>query len=135
MTATTAKESLATAPTPGRTSLADDDWHASSIYTQDDPLALRPPAEETAWEREARLALEADARRVSDEIDAGLRKEKAKKKSARKTEVKVRVRSWSQCLACGGEARLNTIAVCSCFSLARLVRIHIFFTILGNDER
>lgn len=52
----------------------------------DDPLtaALAPPPDETAEQRELREAAEAEARRVSDEIDEQLRNERMalKKKKA-----------------------------------------------------
>lgn len=61
---------------------------ASSIYSADDPLALRPPVGESPAERAQRLQAEAHARRVSNEIDARIKKEKRDKKKAGK-EVKV----------------------------------------------
>lgn len=45
----------------------------------DDPLsrALQPPADESPAEREERIRAEREAKRVSDEIDEELRKERA----------------------------------------------------------
>jgi hypothetical protein len=63
---------------------------ASSIYSADDPLALRPPVGESAAERAARLQAEAHARRVSDEIDAQIKREKKDRKKAGR-ELKVGV--------------------------------------------
>lgn len=50
--------------------------------TSDDPLdaALRPPEDETATERNVRLAREAHAREVSAAIDADIRAERQAKK-------------------------------------------------------
>ncbi|KAF9041090.1 guanine nucleotide-binding protein [Hymenopellis radicata] len=49
-----------------------------SIYSQDDPLAeaLRPPSYETEAERYARLQAEAEAKRISEQIDEDLRQER-----------------------------------------------------------
>jgi guanine nucleotide-binding protein alpha-1 subunit len=48
-------------------------------YDSEDPLtrAMAPPPGETPEERDARLAAEAEARRVSNEIDEALNKERA----------------------------------------------------------
>lgn len=75
----------------GVVAVNDDDWKASSIYTQDDPLSLmiRPPASESLWEKEARIELEAEARRVSEQIDAGIRRDKVQRAKS-KNDVKVR---------------------------------------------
>ena len=56
-----------------------------------DPLSIftDPPPNETPPERLARLAREAEEKRVSDEIDEGLRREKAKMKKEREGLVKV----------------------------------------------
>jgi guanine nucleotide-binding protein subunit alpha len=49
---------------------------------EEDPLsaALAPPENETPAEREARQCAEAEAKRVSDEIDAQLRREREAEK-------------------------------------------------------
>ena len=56
-----------------------------------DPLAVLtdPPPDETNEERIARQAREAEARRISDEIDEGLRKDKIAWKKERESIVKV----------------------------------------------
>ena len=61
-----------------------------SSYT-DDPLtlALLPPKDETPDARTARLALEAEAKRISNRIDEELRKERAARKKQREREVKI----------------------------------------------
>ncbi|KAG6821340.1 hypothetical protein H0H93_000201 [Arthromyces matolae] len=53
-----------------------------SLYSQDDPLtsAIRPSSTETDVQRKARLAAEADARRVSEQIDEELRQERERMK-------------------------------------------------------
>jgi hypothetical protein len=70
---------------------------ASSIYSADDPLAaaVRPPAGETPTERQQRLSSEAHARRVSNEIDAQLKRERKLKRKAGR-EVKVRRRQYDE---------------------------------------
>jgi len=62
-----------------------------SLYSQDDPIAaaLKPPSTESDSERQARLHAEAEAKRISDEIDEGLREERELLKR-RKGDVKVR---------------------------------------------
>ncbi|KAE9402907.1 guanine nucleotide-binding protein alpha-1 subunit [Gymnopus androsaceus JB14] len=49
-----------------------------SIYSQDDPLteALRPPESETELQRQIRLEQEAEAKRISEQIDEELRLER-----------------------------------------------------------
>jgi guanine nucleotide-binding protein subunit alpha len=61
-----------------------------SIYSQDDPFseALKPPATETEAERIARLAAEAEAKRVSEKIDEDLREERERLRR-KKGDVKV----------------------------------------------
>ena len=61
-----------------------------SLYSQDDPLAtaLRPSSTETDVQRRARLAAEAEARRVSEQIDEELRQERERMKR-NKGDVKV----------------------------------------------
>ncbi|KAJ4477383.1 guanine nucleotide-binding protein [Lentinula aciculospora] len=56
-----------------------------SIYSQDDPLseALKPPESETELERRARLEQEAEAKRVSEQIDEELRQERESLKRKR----------------------------------------------------
>jgi len=61
-----------------------------SLYSQDDPItaAMQPPASETDAQRIARLELEAEAKRVSEQIDEDLRNEREKLRKS-KTDVKV----------------------------------------------
>lgn len=61
-----------------------------SLYSQDDPIsaALKPPETETEAERTARLYAEAEAKRVSEQIDEHLREERERIKK-RKGDVKV----------------------------------------------
>jgi hypothetical protein len=61
-----------------------------SIYSQDDPIsaALKPSATETEAERTARLYAEAEAKKVSEQIDEHLRDERERLKK-RKGDVKV----------------------------------------------
>lgn len=56
-----------------------------SIYSQDDPLteALRPPESETEFQRRNRLEQEAEAKRVSEQIDEELRLERENLKRKR----------------------------------------------------
>ncbi|KAH9837774.1 G-alpha-domain-containing protein [Rhodofomes roseus] len=58
---------------------------------EDDPLALAiaPPPNETAEQREARLNAEAEARRISEKIDEQLRVDKAAHRKRRSQTVKV----------------------------------------------
>ncbi|KAF5372768.1 hypothetical protein D9615_010140 [Tricholomella constricta] len=53
-----------------------------SLYSQDDPIsaALKPSPSETEAERHARLVAEAEARRVSEQIDEDLRQERERMK-------------------------------------------------------
>ncbi|KAN0092992.1 Guanine nucleotide binding protein (G-protein), alpha subunit [Tylopilus felleus] len=62
----------------------------SSIRSQDDPLsiAIRPPHSESDSDRQARLQQEADARRISEQIDEELRVEREKLKKS-KSDVKL----------------------------------------------
>ena len=63
-----------------------------SIYSADDPLAfaIRPPSTETEEERMLRMALETEARRISDLIDEDLRVERERIKRRRASgEVKL----------------------------------------------
>lgn len=62
----------------------------SSIRSQDDPLsvALRPPPTESETDRQMRLQREAEARRISEQIDEELRIEREKLKKS-KSDVKV----------------------------------------------
>ncbi|KAH0833062.1 hypothetical protein J3R83DRAFT_12053 [Lanmaoa asiatica] len=62
----------------------------SSIRSQDDPLsiALRPPPTESEADRQVRLRQEAEARRISEQIDEELRIEREKLKKS-KSDVKV----------------------------------------------
>ena len=61
-----------------------------SIYSQDDPItaAMMPPSSETEPERRRRLEAEADAKRVSEQIDEDLREERERLKK-KKGDVKV----------------------------------------------
>lgn len=61
-----------------------------SLYSQDDPLAeaLRPPSFETDAERYARVQAEADAKRISEQIDEDLRQERERLRRKR-ADVKV----------------------------------------------
>ncbi|KAJ7479363.1 G-protein alpha subunit, partial [Mycena galericulata] len=52
-------------------------------------LALQPPEDETPAARQARLESEQEQKRVSDQIDDDLRKERAEKKKRAKREVRV----------------------------------------------
>lgn len=63
-----------------------------SIYSQDDPItaALKPPSTETESERNIRLQLEDEAKRVSEQIDEDLREERERLKK-KKGDVKVRI--------------------------------------------
>jgi guanine nucleotide-binding protein alpha-1 subunit len=64
---------------------------ASPLDDPNDPLALalRPPPNETAQERIAREKAEAEARRISDEIDEELKKEREGMKKGTKRPVKL----------------------------------------------
>lgn len=55
------------------------------VVSSSDPLdvALRPPPDETPEEREQRIAREAEASRVSQAIDAGIKAEKQARKKKR----------------------------------------------------
>ena len=66
-----------------------------SIYSQDDPItaALKPPSTETESERNIRLQLEDEAKRVSEQIDEDLREERERLKK-KKGDVKVRILLW-----------------------------------------
>jgi hypothetical protein len=61
-----------------------------SLYSQDDPIsaALKPPESETEAERTARLYAEAEAKRISEQIDEHLREERERIRK-RKGDVKV----------------------------------------------
>ncbi|KAJ7142881.1 guanine nucleotide binding protein, alpha subunit [Mycena epipterygia] len=52
-------------------------------------LVLQPPPDETPAERQARVDLEQEQKRVSDQIDDDLRKDRAERKKRMKREVKV----------------------------------------------
>ncbi|RDB26354.1 Guanine nucleotide-binding protein alpha-4 subunit [Hypsizygus marmoreus] len=56
-----------------------------SLYSQDDPIsaAMKPSPMETEAERNARLASEAEARRVSEQIDEDLRQERERLKRSK----------------------------------------------------
>lgn len=56
-----------------------------SLYSQDDPFsaALKPSPSETDTERRVRQAAEAEARRVSEQIDEELRQERERMKRSR----------------------------------------------------
>ncbi|KAG8942591.1 hypothetical protein FRC04_003578 [Tulasnella sp. 424] len=60
-------------------------------FNDEDPLALaiRPPADETPQQREARLAEEAAAKKISDDIDEQIRAESKRRKARAKREIKV----------------------------------------------
>jgi guanine nucleotide-binding protein alpha-1 subunit len=66
----------------------------SSIYSQDDPIsvALRPPPSESELERQDRLRLEREAKRISEQIDEELRLERERLKKS-KNDVKVSVQT------------------------------------------
>lgn len=52
----------------------------------EDPLtlAIAPPPDETSEQRQARVAAEAEAKRISDEIDEQLRKEREQLRKMKK---------------------------------------------------
>jgi guanine nucleotide-binding protein subunit alpha len=52
-------------------------------------LVLQPPKDETPAERQQRVELEQEQKRVSDQIDDELRRERADRKKKSKREVKV----------------------------------------------
>ncbi|KAJ6477821.1 guanine nucleotide-binding protein alpha subunit [Mycena vitilis] len=52
-------------------------------------VVLRPPPNETPAERQQRVALEQEQKRISDQIDDDLRKERAERKKRAKREVKL----------------------------------------------
>jgi polynucleotide 5'-kinase involved in rRNA processing len=56
-----------------------------------DPLSavLEPPADETPAQRQTRIQLEAEEKRVNDQIDDEIRKERAERKKKAKREVRV----------------------------------------------
>ena len=62
-----------------------------SLHVDDDPLAraIAPPADETPEAKQARLGKEAEAKRVSDEIDEVLKKEKASMKKRQSQVVRM----------------------------------------------
>jgi hypothetical protein len=66
----------------------------SSIYSQDDPIsvALRPSPSESELERQDRLRLEREAKRISEQIDEELRLERERLKKS-KNDVKVSVQT------------------------------------------
>ena len=70
-----------------------------SIYSQDDPIsqALKPSPTETDDERIARLDAEAEAKRISEQIDDDLREERERMKR-RKGDVKVRTPPAPACM-------------------------------------
>jgi hypothetical protein len=76
-----------------------------------DPLTLAalPPSNETSGERDKRLRDEAEAKRVSDAIDAQLKEERLAQK--RRKEVKVLLLGQSE----SGKASLRMRAQCSHF--------------------
>ncbi|KAF8150073.1 guanine nucleotide binding protein, alpha subunit [Crassisporium funariophilum] len=61
-----------------------------SLYSQDDPItaAMKPPLTETEAERSARLYAEAEAKRISEQIDEDLREERERLKK-KKGDVKL----------------------------------------------
>ncbi|KAH9481235.1 Guanine nucleotide-binding protein alpha-4 subunit [Psilocybe cubensis] len=61
-----------------------------SLYSQDDPItaAMKPPSTETDSERALRLEAEAEAKRVSEQIDEDLREERERLKK-KKSDVKL----------------------------------------------
>lgn len=63
----------------------------TNTFSEDDPLALamRPPAHETPEERSARLAEEAAAKKVSDEIDAVIAADNKRRKARAKKEIRL----------------------------------------------
>ena len=77
-----------------------------SIHSQNDPIteALKPPPSETEAERIARLAAEAEARRISEKIDEDLREEREHLRR-KKGDVKVSTRpalfsgAYTHCLS------------------------------------
>ena len=68
----------------------------------DDPLALAiaPPPDETAEQREARLAAEAEAKTVSERIDEQLKTERAAQKKRRSHTVNVLLLGQSESGTC-----------------------------------
>ena len=68
---------------------------------EEDPLtlAMSPPPNETPEERQAREVREAEAQRISDEIDEQIRKEKEAKRK-KKRPVKVLLLGQSESGAC-----------------------------------
>ena len=65
-----------------------------SLYSQDDPIteALKPPPTETEAQKQIRLQQEAEAKRISEQIDEDLRQEREILRRKR-GEVKVRFSS------------------------------------------
>ena len=61
-----------------------------SVYSQDDPItaALQPPPTETEQQRYLRLEAEANAKRVSEQIDEDLKQERERLKR-KKDDIKV----------------------------------------------
>lgn len=76
----------------------------SSIRSQDDPLslAIRPPPEESDSDRHIRLQHEAEARRISEQIDEELRFERERLKKS-KSDVKVISSYFLARLGCGAD--------------------------------
>ena len=83
-----------------------------SIYSQDDPLtaALQPDPGETDNERRMRVFREAEAKRISEQIDEDIRQERERMKRS-KGDVKVRGRAVDH--------GRGTDLLCSCYCLVR----------------
>lgn len=58
--------------------------HSSEAEADPLALALRPPTDETPGERAARLRDEAEAKKVSDSIDAAIQMEREERERAKK---------------------------------------------------
>lgn len=84
--------SLNSFPFSFRTTTTTTTMRSPSIYSQDDPItaAMKPPLSETDSERNVRLEFEAEAKRVSEQIDEDLRAERERLKK-RKGDVKVSI--------------------------------------------
>ena len=93
----------------GSLALSLDSRTLSTSTAQDDPItrALQPPADETTAEREERVRTEREAKRVSDEIDEELKRERIALKKRRPVRVLLLGQSES-----GKSTTLKSIHVC-----------------------
>lgn len=96
-------------------------------HLSDDPLdaALRPPIDETEEEKSARLALEEEAKRISQEIDDSIREEKAQRKKSRAVRLLLLGQSESG-RYCPLHASVFPIPVLPTFSLGWLLLAWMF---------